>query len=80
MNKINLNQQTQKKNKKKQDEKQKIIVMEIVEIITNIVEIKHLFLSFYLPWMFNHYFNLSNKLRALYNEFMACSFLSHLCN
>lgn len=48
MNKINLNQQTQKKNKKKQDEKQKIIVMEIVEI-TNIVEIKHLFLSFYLP-------------------------------
>ena len=45
MNKINLNQQTQKK---KQDEKQKIIVMEIVEI-TNIVEIKHLFLSFYLP-------------------------------
>lgn len=49
MNKINLNQQTQKKNKKKQDEKQKIIVMEIVEIITNIVEIKHLFLSFYLP-------------------------------
>lgn len=54
--------------------------MEIVEIITNIVEIKHLFLSFYLPWMFNHYFNLSNKLRALYNEFMACSFLSHLCN
>lgn len=49
MNKINLNQQTQKKNKKKQDEKQKIIVMEIVEIITNTVEIKHLFLSFYLP-------------------------------
>lgn len=49
MNKINLNQQTQKKNKKKQDEKQKIIVMEIVEIITNIVKIKHLFLSFYLP-------------------------------
>lgn len=49
MNKINLNQQTQKKNKKKQDGKQKIIVMEIVEIITNIVEIKHLFLSFYLP-------------------------------
>ena len=41
MNKINLNQQTQKT--KKQDEKQKIIVMEIVEIITNIVEIKHLF-------------------------------------
>lgn len=79
MNKINLNQQTQKKTKKKQDGKQKIIVMEIVEI-TNIVEIKHLFLSFYLPWMFNHYFNLSNKLRALYNEFMACSFLSHLCN
>ena len=41
MNKINLNQQTQKT--KKQDGKQKIIVMEIVEIITNIVEIKHLF-------------------------------------
>ena len=40
MNKINLNQQTQKQ---KQDGKQKIIVMEIVEIITNIVEIKHLF-------------------------------------
>lgn len=49
MNKINLNQQTRKKTKKKQDGKQKIIVMEIVEIITNIVEIKHLFLSFYLP-------------------------------
>lgn len=49
MNKINLNQQPKKKTKKKQDGKQKIIVMEIVEIITNIVEIKHLFLSFYLP-------------------------------